>query len=111
LNLFDASRVLGVLLILPSLGSSGSGIDRNAVQNHVLNASDLRREGTPDLVRSLGQQVSGAALDSASDNPFPPTFFYHGFAAPPLQGTPQGLAVYVNGVRFSQPFGDTVVRT
>ena len=33
---------------------------------------------------------------------------YHGFAASGLQGTPQGLAVYVNGVRFNQPFGDTV---
>ena len=34
--------------------------------------------------------------------------FYRGFAASPLQGTPQGLAVYVNGMRFNQPFGDTV---
>ena len=25
-----------------------------------------------------------------------------------MQGTPQGLAVYVNGVRFNQAFGDTV---
>ncbi|MBV9686234.1 MAG: TonB-dependent receptor, partial [Alphaproteobacteria bacterium] len=28
--------------------------------------------------------------------------------ASPLQGNPQGLAVYQNGVRFNQPFGDTV---
>ncbi len=34
--------------------------------------------------------------------------FYHGFEASPLQGTPQGLAVYVNGARFNSPFGDTV---
>jgi hypothetical protein len=47
-------------------------------------------------------------VDSASGNPFQPTFLYHGFAASPLQGTPQGLAVYVNGVRFNQPFGDTL---
>ena len=39
---------------------------------------------------------------------FQPTLFYHGFAASALQGTPQGLAVYVNGMRFNQPFGDTV---
>jgi outer membrane receptor protein involved in Fe transport len=47
-------------------------------------------------------------VDSASGNPFQPTLFYHGYAASPLQGTPQGLAVYVNGMRFNQPFGDTV---
>ena len=34
--------------------------------------------------------------------------FYHGFEASPLQGTPQGLAVYVNGIRFNSAFGDTV---
>jgi iron complex outermembrane receptor protein len=31
-----------------------------------------------------------------------------GFLASPLQGNPQGLAVYLNGARFNQPFGDTV---
>jgi outer membrane receptor protein involved in Fe transport len=88
----------------------GSGIDRNTVPaaTSVLNSDDLRREGTPDLVRSLDQQVGGVALTSASGNQFQPTFFYHGYAASPLQGTPQGLAVYLNGVRFNQPFGDTV---
>ena len=88
----------------------GSGVDRNTVpaETHVLNSNDLKREGTPDLLRSLDQQVGGVGLDSASGNPFQPTFFYHGFAASGLQGTPQGLAVYVNGVRFNQPFGDTV---
>jgi iron complex outermembrane receptor protein len=88
----------------------GSGIDRDAVpaETHALNSADLAREGTPDLVNALNRQIGGVSLDSASGNPFQPTLFYHGFAASPLQGTPQGLAVYVNGVRFNQPFGDTV---
>jgi outer membrane receptor protein involved in Fe transport len=88
----------------------GSGIDRNKVpaETHVLNSDDLKREGVPDLLGSLNQQVGGVSLDSASGNPFQPSLFYHGFAASGLQGTPQGLAVYVNGMRFNQPFGDTV---
>ncbi len=88
----------------------GSGIDRNLVpaETHVLNSQDLKREGTSDLLGSLNQQIGGISLDSASGNPFQPTLFYHGFAASGLQGTPQGLAVYVNGMRFNQPFGDTV---
>lgn len=88
----------------------GSGIDRNTVpaETHVLNNDDLKRQGAPDLLGSLNQQVSGVSLDSASGNPFQPTLFYHGFAASGLQGTPQGLAVYLNGMRFNQPFGDTV---
>ena len=88
----------------------GSGIDRNTIpaETHVLDSSDISRQGTPDLVKSLNQQVGGVSLDSASGNPFQPTLLYHGFAASGLQGTPQGLAVYVNGLRFNQPFGDTV---
>jgi iron complex outermembrane receptor protein len=33
---------------------------------------------------------------------------YRGFAASPLAGTPQGLAVYLNGIRVNEAFGDTV---
>src|SRR6185295_10047697 len=29
-------------------------------------------------------------------------------AASPLQGTPQGLAVYMGGIRLNEAFGDTV---
>lgn len=88
----------------------GIGIDRDRVpgQTTVLNRADISREGAPDALRALENQVGGVSLDSASGNPYQPTLLYHGFAASPLQGTPQGLAVYVNGTRFNQAFGDTV---
>jgi outer membrane receptor protein involved in Fe transport len=88
----------------------GSGIDRNAVPAaiHVLDRRDLVRQGPADLLGSLSREIGGVNIDSASGNPFQPSFYYRGFAASPLQGTPQGLAVYVNGMRFNQPFGDTV---
>ncbi|HEY2538953.1 MAG TPA: TonB-dependent receptor [Stellaceae bacterium] len=88
----------------------GSGVDRNQVpaQTHVLTSTDIAREGYPDALRALNQQVPGVTLDEAAGNPFQPSLFYHGFQASPLQGNPQGLAVYVNGARFNQPFGDTV---
>jgi outer membrane receptor protein involved in Fe transport len=90
----------------------GSGVDRDSVpaETNVLKRDDLTRGGTttPDAVRALNEQVGGVNLDSASGNPYQPTMFYHGFEASALQGTPQGLAVYVNGVRFNAAFGDTV---
>jgi iron complex outermembrane recepter protein len=75
----------------------GSGIDRNSVPaaTHVLDYRDIERRGVPDLLWSLNQEIGGVTLDSASGNPFQPTFNYRGFAASPLQGRPQGLAVYV----------------
>jgi outer membrane receptor protein involved in Fe transport len=90
----------------------GSGVDRDTVpaETNVLKGNDLTRGGTTtsDPVRALNEQVGGVNLDSASGNPYQPTLVYHGFDASPLQGTPEGLAVYVNGVRFNQAFGDTV---
>ena len=88
----------------------GSGIDRNSVPaaTHVQDYRDIERRGVPDLLWSLNQEVGGVSLDSASGNPFQPTFNYRGFATSPLQGRPQGLAVYLNGMRFNQPFGETV---
>ena len=74
----------------------------------MLSAPDIARDGNADALRALNQQVPGVTLDAAAGNPFQPSLFYHGFQASPLQGNPQGLAVYVNGARFNQPFGDTV---
>jgi iron complex outermembrane recepter protein len=91
----------------------GSGVDRDTIpaETNVLKGNDLTRGGTlisPDVTRALNEQVGGVNLDSASGNEYQPTLFYHGFEASPLQGTPQGLAVYVNGIRFNSAFGDTV---
>jgi iron complex outermembrane recepter protein len=88
----------------------GSGVDRDKVpaQTHVLTDQDISRNGYPQALRTLNEDVPGVTLDAAAGNPFQPNLLYHGFLASPLQGNPQGLAVYLNGARFNQPFGDTV---
>jgi len=88
----------------------GSGVDRNIipVETQVLDSASITREGAPDVLQALNTQVAGIVLDSASGNPYQPSLFFDGFEVSALQGTSQGIAVYVNGLRFNQPFGDTV---
>jgi outer membrane receptor protein involved in Fe transport len=88
----------------------GSGVERDKVpaETHVLTDQDISRNGYPQALRALNEDVPGVTLDAAAGNPFQPNLIYHGFLASPLQGNPQGLAVYLNGARFNQPFGDTV---
>ena len=88
----------------------GSGVDRNKVpaETHILTDQDISRNGYLQALRALNEDVPGVTLDAAAGNPFQPNLLYHGFLASPLQGNPQGLAVYLNGARFNQPFGDTV---
>jgi outer membrane receptor protein involved in Fe transport len=108
----SVSLTLPPLTIIGASPLLGSGIDRDTVpaEANVLRTGDLTRGGTApsDPVRALNEQIGGVNLESASGNPYQPTLIYHGFQASALQGTPQGLAVYVNGVRFNQAFGDTV---
>lgn len=88
----------------------GTGVNPNTIpaQTNVLTSTDISRNGVPNMLGALEQQVGGVNVNSAAGNPFQPSLFYHGFEASPLQGTPQGLAVYVNGARFNSAFGDTV---
>ncbi len=87
-----------------------TGIDAatapQAVQ--VLGGAALAPNGLPDPFAALDRRATGVSLSDAAGNPFQPGIVYHGFEISPLQGTPQGLAVYVDGIRFNQPFGDTV---
>jgi outer membrane receptor protein involved in Fe transport len=47
-------------------------------------------------------------LNEMQGNPFQADLNYRGYTASPLLGTPQGLSVYLDGVRLNQPFGDVV---
>jgi iron complex outermembrane receptor protein len=102
--------VLPTVEVIAATPLLGSGVERDKVpaQNTVLTGADISRDGAPDALRALKETAPGVSLGEAAGNPFQPSLFYHGFQASPLQGNAQGLAVYVNGVRFNQPFGDTV---
>ena len=74
----------------------------------ILTRDDIGRAGTPDLLGALTRTIAGITLQDAQNNPWQPNLVYRGFSASPLQGVAQGLAVYLDGARFNQPFGDTV---
>lgn len=63
---------------------------------------------TQDLGELLGRHLGGVLLQDMQGNPFQADVQYRGFTASPLLGTPQGLSVYLDGVRMNQPFGDVV---
>jgi iron complex outermembrane receptor protein len=52
--------------------------------------------------------VPAVNISEVSGNPFQPNIEFRGYVGSPVAGTPQGLAVYQNGVRINEAFGDTV---
>ena len=104
-------------IVLPTLevvGVSplpGSGIDIDKVPANVqsLSSGQLWPAGQNDLVPSaVARRLSQVNLNDEQGNQFQSDFVYRGFEASPVSGVPQGLAVYQNGVRINEAFGDTV---
>ena len=90
--------------------TAGSGVDVDKVPSGInaLGAAQIQRTGSLNIADALQQQVPGVVVTEASGNPFQPNVEFRGFVASPVAGTPQGLAVYQNGVRVNEAFGDTV---
>ncbi len=66
---------------------------------------DRRALSLTDL---LNQKLGSVSLNDVTTNPFQQDLQFRGFTASSLLGLPQGVAVYQNGVRINEPFGDTV---
>jgi outer membrane receptor protein involved in Fe transport len=69
---------------------------------------DIEMSGALDLSDFLNRRLSGVYVNELQGSPFQPDVNYRGYTASPLLGTPQGLSVYMDGVRLNQPFGDVV---
>ena len=71
-------------------------------------ARDVQQSGSLNLADFLNRRLNGVHINENQVNPFQPDVNYRGYTASPLLGTPEGISVYVDGVRQNQPFGDIV---
>ena len=83
-------------------------VDRVPAPVQTSSATDLDNSGSLDLSDFANRRLQGVHINEMQGNPFQPDVNYRGYTASPLLGTPQGLSVYMDGVRLNQPFGDIV---
>ncbi|MGA2794223.1 MAG: TonB-dependent receptor, partial [Roseiarcus sp.] len=105
-----AAVVLPTIDIFATTPLAGIGVDIDKVPAGVtiVDSKQIEQAKSPSIVKSLAQQTPGIAVSDVSGNPFQPDVAFRGFDASSVSGTPQGLAVYQNGVRVNEAFGDTV---
>ena len=86
------------------------GIDRDKVPSNAqsLPAPDITTQGPTSFTTQLNQRVGSININENQGNPFQPDVLYRGFEGSPILGTPIGIAVYQNGVRLNEPFGDNI---
>jgi iron complex outermembrane receptor protein len=92
-----------------SPAASGSvDVDKIPASINAVDTTQIRRTDSLNITNALEQYVPGVSLKEVTGNPFQPNVDFRGFVASPVVGTPQGLAVYQNGVRINEAFSDTV---
>ncbi|MDD1609091.1 MAG: TonB-dependent receptor plug domain-containing protein, partial [Methylococcaceae bacterium] len=106
----DEPLDLGTIDVVGVSPLSGSEIDTGKIPTTIqrVDSDQLQKAQSISLSEYMNRYLSGVSTNEAQNNPLQPDIYYRGFVASPLLGMPQGLSTYVNGVRFNEPFGDTV---
>ncbi len=98
---------IDVFATTPLLGSSVD-IDKVPANVTIVDLDNIEAAQSLNIADALRQRVPSVNISEVSGNPFQPDVEFRGFVASPVAGTPQGLAVYQNGVRINEAFGDNV---
>ncbi len=97
-----------VVVATTPAGGVGQNVEKLPFNVQVSSATDLARSQVLDLTDFLATNLGSVNINSAQSNPLQPDVQYRGYAASPLLGLSQGIAVYQNGSRINEPFGDAV---
>lgn len=71
-------------------------------------AAEIDKSGSLDLSDFLNRRLASVHVNETQGNPFQPDVNFRGYTASPLLGTPQGISLFMDGVRLNQPFGQIV---
>ncbi len=103
-------RNSGRIYVYPTTPGTGRGLEVDKVPSAInaVDANQIKRTGSLNVTDALRDNIAGVSISEVTGNPFQPNVEFRGFVASPITGTPQGLAVYQNGVRINEAFSDAV---
>jgi len=90
---------------LPSLGIPLEKYPGNAQR---VTADEIKKQNLVNLPEQLFRNFGSVNTLGAQGNPWQSDLTYRGFLGGPLAGSPIGLSVYLDGMRFNDGFGDTI---
>jgi iron complex outermembrane receptor protein len=73
-----------------------------------LTSEDIKQSRATSLGGLMNSKLQSVNVNDYQGNPFQMDVSYRGFSASPQLGTPQGLSVFLDGVRVNESFGDVV---
>jgi len=90
---------------LPSIGLP---LDLVPANIQVVKREDLKNQVGVTIADFANNNLQSVSIQETQGNPFQPDVTFRGYSASPLDGNPQGLSVFLDGVRVNEPFGDSV---
>ena len=90
------------------LASVGLPIDQVPANIQAATGKSIDEQRSLNLSEFMDSNLGSVTVNDTVSNPYQPDVIFRGFTASPLLGTPQGLSVFVDGVRVNEPFGDIV---
>ena len=109
--LAQSNTAIETVVVTANAPLPGSGIDVDKIAGEVetLSMTDVTRNRQTDVLPSaVATQLSSVNLNDEQGSQFQPDLVYRGFEASPISGVAEGVAVYQDGVRLNESFGDNV---
>jgi iron complex outermembrane receptor protein len=88
----------------------GLGVNINQVPANIqtIGAQQIEQSHPVDSSEALERSLGSVNINDTQGGPLQADVNFRGFTASPTLGTPQGISVFVDGVRVNEAFGDTV---
>ncbi len=101
---------LNPIVIIGVTPMPGTGVPQDSIPASVqsLEDSDFEVFVPRNLTDLMEQRLTGVTIKDVQNSPYQQNVDYRGFTLSPLLGEPQGLAVYLDGVRINEAFGDSL---
>lgn len=96
-----------VISVTPVQGA-GISIDRVPSNVQIISTDDLNDKKNFSVVETLNKKAAGISISNLNSSPMQNDINFRGYVAGPLLGTAQALAIYQNGMRVNESFGEVV---
>ena len=98
---------VNVISVTPVQGS-GLDIDRVPGKIQSIGREQIDKKKNFSITETLNREASGISLFNLNSSPMQNDINFRGYVGGPLLGTAQSIAVYQNGMRVNESFGEVV---
>jgi iron complex outermembrane recepter protein len=97
----------------PVLVTAPSPLPENLPRSSIPGALDILtpdgvRQGRPKVLPDALERLPGFTLQNQQGSPYQPDLSLRGFVASPVTGLPQGMSIFLDGVRLNEPTAEEV---